>query len=249
MDPGYIATHVEEDQHHWWFLGRRAVLLSVLRAALPRGRLRVVEIGCGSGTFLPAAAEFGDVVGVEATTEFLEVARRRGFTVLRGSLPDQLPLEADSCDAALLFDVLEHLGDDRAALRAVRRILKPGGLLVCTVPAYQWLWSSHDEVLGHRRRYTTGGLRWVAKEAGLRPLRATYFNTLLALPIVGVRLLRRWRTPAFGPGTQRGHDLIRPAPWLNALLTRLFSLEAGLLRWINLPFGVSVLLVARRPSE
>jgi SAM-dependent methyltransferase len=239
MDPGYVATHLEEDDRHWWFLGRRAVLRSVLRATLPRGDLTVAEIGCGSGAFLPVAAEFGGVVGVEASADFLETARRRGFTVLPGSLPDQLPLDAESFDAALLFDVLEHIEDDRAALRAVARILRPGGLLLCTVPAHQWLWSPHDEALGHRRRYDAPALGRLAREAGLHPLRLTYFNTLLALPIFGVRLLRRWRGAP-------GHDLARPAPLLNALLARVFSLEAGWLRWANLPFGISVLMVARR---
>ena len=239
MDPAYVATHVREDQHHWWFLGRQAVLRGVLRTTLPAGGLRLVEIGCGGGALLPAAAEFGDVVGVEASADFLEVARRRGFTVLRGALPDELPLGAEAFDGALLLDVLEHIEDDRGALEAVSRVLRPGGFLVCTVPAYPWLWSSHDEVLGHRRRYTARSLRRVAREAGFHPLRVTYFNTLLAPAVVGLRLLRRWRGA-------RGHDLVRPARPLNALLAGVFSLEARLLRWTDLPFGVSVLMVARR---
>ena len=255
MDPAYVATHVEEEERHWWFLGRQAVLRSVLRSTLPPGRLRLAEIGCGGGAFLAAAAEFGEVVGVEASGDFLEVARRRGFTVLPGALPDQLPLDPGSCDAVLLFDVLEHIEEDRATLRAVGRVLKPGGLLICTVPAYPWLWSPHDEVLGHRRRYTARGLARVAREAGLHPLRTTYFNTILALPIVMARLIGRWRTHvthafAWVPraGTRPGHDLSRLAPPLNTVLAQVFSLEAGLLRWANLPFGISVLMVARRPS-
>lgn len=242
MDPGYVATHVAEDQHHWWFRGRRAALVSVLRTVLPRRRLKLVEIGCGSGSLLPAAAEFGDVLGVDASEGFLAAARQRGFTVLAGALPDQLPLPAGVFDGVFLFDVLEHLEDDRAALSAAGRILKPGGVLVCTVPAYQWLWSAHDEALGHRRRYTVGGLMQIARDVGLQPLRMTYFNTLLALPIVGIRLLKRWRGRA-------GHDLRRPSAPLNALLAWVFSLEAGLLRCANLPFGVSVLLIARRPAH
>ncbi len=239
MDLGYVARHLEEDERHWWLVGRRVVLQSVLRATIPPGALSLVEIGCGGGSFLPIAAEFGRVVGIEASPEFLEVARRRGFTVLEGSLPDRIPLAAGSCDVALLFDVLEHIEDDREALRAVAGLLKPGGLVICTVPAYQWLWSSHDEVLGHRRRYTARGLRRLAGEAGLRPLRVTYFNALLALPIAGFRLLRRRRHA-------RDHDLTRVPPFLNALLTRIFSSESGWLRRANFPFGVSVLMVARR---
>lgn len=162
MDPAYVAAHVEEEEHHWWFLGRQAVLLSVLRDTLPPGRLRLAEIGCGGGALLAAAAEFGEVVGVEASGDFLEVARQRGFTVLSGALPDQLPLDPGSCDGVLLFDVLEHIEEDRAALRAVGRVLKPGGLLICTVPAYQWIWSPHDEVPEALRR---GEIRQVRLEA------------------------------------------------------------------------------------
>lgn len=242
MDPGYISTHIEEEQRHWWFLGRQAVLLSVLRATLPPGKLRLAEIGCGSGALLAAAAEFGEVVGVELSQDFSEAARRRGVPVLPGALPDRLPLEPGAYDGVFLFDVLEHVEDDRAALRAVGRLLKPGGLVICTVPAYEWLWSSHDEVLGHRRRYTARGLTRVAREAGLSPLRTTYFNTLLAPPIFVMRLLRRWRA-------RPGHDLVRPASWLNAILARIFALEAGLIRWANLPFGVSVLMIVHRPAR
>lgn len=242
MDPAYAATHAAEDQHHWWFRGRRAVVVSVLRSVFPDGKLKLVEIGCGSGSLLPAAAEFGDVVGVETSPDLSAVARQRGFTVLSGSLPDQLPLAAGYYDGVLLFDVLEHVDDDREALSAAGRILRPGGLLVCTVPAYQWLWSSHDELVGHRRRYTARCLKRVARDAGFHPLRTTYFNTLLAPPIVGIRLLKRW----YGA---TGHDLSRPAAPLNAVLAWVFSLEAGLLRCANFPFGVSVLLIARRRAH
>jgi SAM-dependent methyltransferase len=252
MKPGYIATHVAEEPHHWWFRGRRAVLRSVLRASLPRGGLRLVEIGCGTGLFLPVAAEFGEALGVEASPEFLEVARGRGFPVLAGALPDHLPLPPASCDVVLLLDVLEHIGDDRAALKAAADLLRPGGLVVCTVPAYAWLWSPHDDTLGHRRRYTVGSLSRLAREVDLLLRRATYFNTLLAPPIIAVRLLRRWRSHALprgeaaAPAVRPEHDLVRPSPPLNALLAGIFSLEARLLGMTGLPFGISVLLVAQR---
>jgi len=246
MDPAYVAAHIEADARHWWFVGRRAVLRSVLRATLPPRRLRLAEIGCGTGAFLSAAAEFGEVVGVEASPEFLALARGSGFTVLPGSLPDRLPLDADSCDVVLLFDVLEHLDDDAAALRAVARILKPEGLLVSTVPAFPWLWSAHDEALGHRRRYTARSLSQVTRAAGLHPHRVTYFNSLVALPIVAVRFLGRLRRRAPGAASRTRHDLGRHPLWLNALLARVFASEAELLRWMSFPFGISLLMVARR---
>jgi SAM-dependent methyltransferase len=240
MDPRYAAAHVEEDGRHWWFRGRQAVIRSVLGAALPRRPLRLAEIGCGSGGLLGVLAELGEVVGVEASPGFLEAARRRGFRVLPGSLPEEVPLPAGSQDAVLLFDVLEHIADDAGALRGAVRLLRPGGWLVLTVPAHRWLWSPHDEALGHHRRYSARGLRRLVEAAGLRPVRLTYFNTLLAGPVLLVRLL--------GLSAGDGHDLVRPRPAVNGLLARVFSLEALWLRRANLPFGISLLLVARRPE-
>lgn len=238
MDPSYAAVHAEEDRTHWWFQGRRAILLSELGCCLPGGSHRVAELGCGSGGMLEALARFGTAVGVETDPALREHARARGLDVRAGSLPDDVPLEAGRWDAVCLLDVLEHVEDDAGALRACRRLLAPGGRLMVTVPAYAWLWSRHDELLGHRRRYTTGSLRAAALAAGFAVERLTYFNTLLAPPIMAVRLARMaLRRP--------GHDLDRPAPLLNRLLARSFAAEARLLRFVSLPFGISVLLIAR----
>ncbi len=249
MDAAYIATHAEEDQRHWWFVGRRAVILSVMRQVFTSPGLRLAEIGCGSGSFLAPLSEFGHVIGVEASEEFLRLARLHGRPVLPGSLPHDIPIEPGSLDGVLLLDVLEHIPDDREALRAVRRLLRPGGSLLCTVPAYQFLWSGHDVVLGHRRRYTARRLRQALEDAGLRISRLTYFNTLLALPIAAVRLVRKLR------GSSE-HDLSSSPPRLNAVLSRLFASEAlflapargRLLKRVSFPFGISILAVAHPSS-
>jgi SAM-dependent methyltransferase len=238
VDPGYAAVHAEEDRAHWWFRGRRAVILAEMARRLPGAGLRIAEIGCGSGGMLEALGRFGAAVGVELDPALRERARARGLDVRPGALPDDLPLEAGRWDAVCLFDVLEHVDDEAGALRACRTLLAPGGRLVLTVPAYAWLWSRHDELLGHRRRYTAGSLRAAVRGAGLAIERLTYFNTLLAPPIMAVRLVRSLlRRP--------GHDLERPRPLVNELLARAFASEAGLLRMSSLPFGISILLVAR----
>ena len=239
MDPAYAAVHAEEDRAHWWFRGRRAVILAEMARRLPAGRCRLAELGCGSGGMLEALGRFGEAVGVETDPLLRARAVERGLDVRAGALPDAVPLEAGRWDAVCLFDVLEHVDAEAAALAACRRLLAPGGRLFVTVPAYAWLWSRHDEVLGHRRRYTAGRLRRAAEAAGLAVERLTYFNTLLAPPIMAVRLARAaLRRP--------GHDLDRPAPWLNRVLAASFAAEAPLLRWISPPFGISILLVARR---
>jgi SAM-dependent methyltransferase len=242
MDPAYAAVHAEEDRAHWWFLGRRAVILAEMARRLPAGRARMAELGCGSGGMLEALSRFGTAVGVETDATLRARAQERGLDVRAGALPDAIPLHPGRWDAVCLFDVLEHVDDEAGALAACRLLLVPGGRLFVTVPAYAWLWSRHDELLGHRRRYTARALRQVAERAGFTVERLTYFNTILAPPIMAVRIVRAaLRRP--------GHDLDRPAPWLNRALAACFSAEAGLLRWTSPPFGISILLVARRADS
>ncbi|HEY7435539.1 MAG TPA: class I SAM-dependent methyltransferase [Methylomirabilota bacterium] len=239
MDPAYAAVHAEEDRAHWWFRGRRAVILAEMARRLPASPVRVAELGCGSGGMLEALGRFGTVVGVEMDPVLRAHARARGLDVRAGALPDAIPLETGRWDAVCLFDVLAHVDDEAGALAACRRLLVPGGRLFVTVPAYAWLWSRHDELLGHRRRYTAGALRGVAERAGFAVERLTYFNTLLAPPIMAVRLARAvLRRP--------GHDLDRPAPLINRALAACFAAEARLLGWVSPPFGISILLAARR---
>jgi SAM-dependent methyltransferase len=191
---------------------------------------------------LEALGRFGTAVGVEMDPALRARARERGLDVRAGALPEAIPLEPGRWDAVCLFDVLEHVDDEAGALVACRRLLAPGGRLFVTVPAYAWLWSRHDELLGHRRRYTARALRRAAEGGGYTVERLTYFNTLLAPPIMAVRLARAaLRRP--------GHDLDRPAPLVNRALAACFSAEARLLRWVSPPFGISILLAARLPDS
>jgi SAM-dependent methyltransferase len=239
MDRAYVAVHVEEDRTHWWFRGRRAVLVALLRRRLPPGRHRLLEMGCGTGNMLEALSEFGQAVGMEPDETLVAAARRAGLDVRRGTLPHDRVVPAGWPDVVLLLDVLEHLDDDGAALRTARALLAPGGTLVVAVPAYQWLWSGHDVALGHRRRYTARLLRQRVIAAGFDVRYVSYFNTLL-FPIV---LLARGRKRL---QREAGHDLERPASPLNAALAHFFALEAMVVPRCPLPFGASLVLMARR---
>ena len=237
MDPAYAAVHAEQDRDHWWFRGRLAVILAALEPRLPSRGLRLVELGCGSGGVLTALGRYGEAIGVELDDGLRDIAVGRGLDVRAGALPDRLPVEAGSADVVLLLDVLEHLEAEQAALDAARTLLAPGGLFVATVPAYRWLWSAHDVVLGHRRRYTRTELSRIVIEAGFTLERATYFNTLLLPPIAAVRLARRLTG-------RHGHDLQRPPAALNRALAKIFAAERHLVSRVDLPFGGSVLLLA-----
>jgi SAM-dependent methyltransferase len=239
MDPAYVAAHLEEDRSHWWFRGRRAVICASLRRALPPRPVRLLELGCGSGNVLAALGEFGEAVGVDAHEDLTAAARAAGLDVRVGHLPDDVGVAPGWAEVVLLLDVIEHVDDDVATLCAARAGIGEGGLLVVTVPAYQWLWSGHDAALGHRRRYTAAGLRAAVERAGFEVLHVSYFNTLLFPLLAAARGWKHLRG-------ERGHDLHRPAARLNWLLEHVFAFERHLVPRVRLPFGASLLLIGRR---
>jgi len=243
MDRDYeLQTHQVEDQH-WWYRGRRTVIEGVLRGlGLPQGA-RILDAGCGSGRNMLELARHGTVTGVELSPTSAALARARGVgEVIEGSVLEMGLAEA-SFDLAVSLDVIEHLEDDLGALRELRRVIAPGGALLLTVPAYQWLWSGHDVINHHHRRYTRRSLQRVAEQAGWRQTRTTYFNSLLLPVAVLLRVLDRVDAKKT---TESSLDLwVPPAP-VNWLLERPLALEAALIaRGGRIPAGLSLLAVFR----
>jgi SAM-dependent methyltransferase len=187
-------------------------------------------------------SRYGGVTGIELSETSVALARERGAgEVVSGSLLE-MPFAQDSFDFAVTLDVIEHLEDDLGALRELRRTVVPGGALLVTVPAYQWLWSGHDEINHHHRRYTRGSLQKVAEEAGWRQERTTYFNSLLLPVAILLRVLDRVNTKT----TESSLDLWVPPEPLNRLLERPLAFEAALIRrGGRIPAGLSLLAVFR----
>jgi SAM-dependent methyltransferase len=242
MDRDYeLQTHQVEDRH-WWYRGRRTVIERAIGGLRLPSRARILDVGCGSGRNMVELARHGAVTGVELSKTSVTLARARGAgEIIEGSVLD-MPFPADSFDLAVSLDVIEHLEDDLGALRELRRTVAPGGALLVTVPAYQWLWSGHDEINHHHRRYTRCSLQRVAEQAGWEQVRTTYFNSLLLPVAVLLRLLDRVNTKT----TESSLDLwVPPAP-LNWLLERPLALEAWLIaRGGRIPGGLSLLAVFR----
>ena len=241
MDRDYeLQTHRAEDRH-WWYRGRRIVIERVI-ADLKLPRARILDAGCGSGRNMVELARHGTVSGVELSGPSVDVARARGAgEVIAGSVLD-MPFDSDSFDLSVCLDVIEHLDDDVGALRELRRVLAPGGSLLVTVPAYQWLWSGHDEVNHHHRRYTRRSLQRVAEQAGWEQVRTTYFNSLLLPLAILLRVLDRFSRKT----TESSLDLWVPPQPLNWLLERPLALEAALIgRGGRIPAGLSLLAVFR----
>lgn len=231
----------ELQRDHWWFAARREILESEIgRLPLPRPA-RILEVGCGPGGNLELLKRFGEVRAIEPDDESrLYASESAGVTVDGGLLPDGLPDLGGPFDMVCAFDVIEHVDDDAGAVAALGDLLKPGGFLVATVPAYAWMWSEHDAKHHHKRRYAMADFRKLF--AGLKVRRATHFNSVLFPPIAAVRLAKS------AAGIRGGDDEAMPSPALNKVLRGLFASERQLLKATDLPFGVSILLIAERPA-
>ncbi len=243
MTSDELQAMLAGDERHWWYRGRRRVLRAQLdRLPIPPGA-RLLDAGCGSGRTLDELARRGRVSGVDTSPEAVAAARRRGHRDVRVARVEHLPFPDGTFDLVTCLDVVEHTPDDRATLAELRRVTRPGGLLVVTVPAYQALWSWHDVVNRHFRRYDSASLRAAAREAGWDVVRDTHFNSLLLAPAAAVRLAQRRRH------AHPRSDLELTPPALDGLLELPLRLEAGLVRaGLRLPAGLSLLAVLRHPA-
>ncbi|GMU62353.1 MAG: hypothetical protein AMXMBFR34_41160 [Myxococcaceae bacterium] len=243
MNPSLYEAFERLEDTHWWFEGRRRLLRDILRRQLlPRSGRRILDVGSGTGGMFPLLSEFGQVEGAEASADARARALRR-FPKVKVSdcrLPEGLP--EGRWDVLTAFDVIEHLDEPIEALRAMGSRLVFDGQVVVTVPAFRFLWSQHDEVNQHRRRY--GRLELVSHltAAGLRVTWASYFNALLFPAVAGARLWQRIKPPKDSDES----DMAPVKEPLNRLLTELFASERLALSFAKLPFGVSLVAVAQR---
>ncbi len=244
MNPEIYTLMAAIEDQHWWFRARRALVANQLGRLGLSPDSSILDAGCGTGGNLAMLCRHGHVEAMEMDAQARTIAAGKALARVReGILPDALPFPESHFDLITLLDVLEHVDEDEAALDALGRRLKPGGYLVITVPAFAFLWSRHDEAHHHKRRYRIRDLKQKAIAAGMEITYASYFNTLLFPLIAAVRLVDRLRPS----GWQQG-DLAMPPLWLNNLLYVVFSSERWLLGRMSFPFGVSALLVARKPS-
>ena len=228
----------ELDQTHWWYVARRRILADLIaRKVKPPKGARILEIGCGTGHNFPVLEGFGHVDALEVDAPARAIAAARlGREVGAAPLPELDGVADAGYDLIALLDVLEHIEDDLAALTSIKTKLKPGGRILVTVPANQWMWSAHDSVHHHFRRYNPASLRKVAREAGLKVDLLTHFNTLLFPLAAAVRALGKLTA------REEADDAQPPAP-LNALFTGVFGLERHLIGRAPMPFGVSIAAV------
>jgi SAM-dependent methyltransferase len=228
----------ELDQRHWWYRARRKVLAALIHRLNIPPHARILEIGCGTGHNLAMLGEFGAVDALELDGEARKIAAKRlGKPVMKAPLPELKGVAAAHYDLIGAFDVIEHIDDDVAALESIAKRLKRGGRLVITVPAHQWMWSAHDVVNHHQRRYSKRSLKALVEGSPLKLERIGYLNSLLFPAAVAERLWSKVRG-------KDDADLALPARPLNAALERIFALERYAVGRLPLPPGLSLFAVA-----
>ena len=230
------------EQSHWWHIGRRRILAGfvedICRQVHDR-RARILDVGCGTGANLLMLAKYGDAEGVDLSEDALAFCRERGLENVKLGAAEKLPYEDGTFDLVTALDVVEHLDDDLGGLSEMRRVLRPGGRVLLFVPTFMFLWGLQDDVSNHRRRYRMPELRRVLEQAGFEVERATYANITFFLPILLARKLMR----VTGIKAESENNINVSA--LNGLLGGMLAAESVVLKYMNIPFGVSGLCVAR----
>jgi SAM-dependent methyltransferase len=241
----YDAMYHLEDSY-WWYVARRELANELLRQEI-RGResVRILDVGCGTGANMKDFTRLGAAIGIDSSMEALHFCRSRGIGAVAMSPVEDLPFARGAFDIVTALDILEHTDDDLRCLREIRRVCTPHGLLLITVPAYGFLWSEHDEALKHRRRYTAHELRNKLVVCGFEVVRTSYFITTLFFPILAFRIWQGLRKNSTYPRTS--HYLLPNS--INSALVGLLALERKVFQQMNLPFGVSIVALARPISE
>lgn len=241
MNPNAYVEMSATESTHWWFYSRRKILERILDSLNMPKDAKILEVGCGTGGNLQMLSFFGNVSGMEMDPTAKSIAEKKTagrFRIKLGSCPDDVPYRGRCFDLICMFDVLEHIEKDQEAVATLSRLLKPGGRMLITVPAYQFLYGRHDEFLHHKRRYTSSNLLSVVNSAGLSCIRITYFNTLLFPLVLMVRLKEKFLNTKVPSGKEI------PTKLINKILRVIFQAEKFLLMCIRLPFGSSILCIA-----
>jgi len=236
----YDRMHKME-KNYWWFAGRRYLVKRHLEKI---DKLqKILDIGCGTGEMLSMLKKYGDVVGVDIAESALNYCRKRGLKVQKSNII-KMPFDDNSFDVITMLDILEHVKNDHNGLKEVNRICKPRGKVLITVPAYNILWSDHDRALKHFRRYTAKEMMAKLDDSGFKTIKYSYVITTLFLPILIFRLVQKI-LPKKSAKSPKTSLIFVPKP-INSIFIILLKIEAQISRFVSIPFGVSIIILAEK---
>jgi SAM-dependent methyltransferase len=241
MEEHLYRTFYEIEERHWWFVARQRIVQELIerRLKLPAGA-HVLDVGCGTGAILKMLSQRYETYGTDTSPVAIEFSKKRGLSRVSCCTLETFPQADVRFDLITLLDVIEHLDDDRGMLQQASYLLKTGGAILLTVPAYRWLWSNHDEANQHKRRYVREELREVLEGAGYRIELLSYYNTFLfplaLIDRLAERILHRNVNAA----------LTIPPRFINSVFASIFSSERFILRRMTFPFGLSLIALGRK---
>ena len=246
MQAHHYPILYEVEESHWWYLGRRKIIQSLVKGIcsnIEAERPRILDVGCGTGANLKMLAQFGEAEGVDVSQQAVGFCRERGLDCVKLGAVEHLPYDNEVFDLVTALDVIEHLDDDVAGLREIHRVLRPGGFVLIFVPAFMFLWGVQDDVSNHRRRYTMTSLLDAVRRAGFSVEWSSYSNISFFLPVLTVRTFMRWL--GLRAETEYGINV----PLMNRPFSQVFGAERFVFKHGKLPFGVSAVCIARREDK
>jgi len=229
-----------QQENHWWFKARREHIRTILKKYTPNRNIKILEIGCGTGANLSMLKEYGEVYAMEMN-EFASgyASETTGLEIKIGWLPDNIPFD-EKFNIVCLFDVIEHVKDDKTALKELQKLLLPDGIAIITVPAHPLLYGVHDKMHHHYRRYSTKALRKIIDESHMKTLKISHFNFLLFPALLITRII----DIILKPERSTGYSI--PNPFLNKILYKIFLSEKFSLNLISVPFGGSAFVILKK---
>ena len=233
----------ELEEQHWWHRAKRELVFRLLASYSFRKHIKILDVGCGTGKNVETFAAFGESWGLDMSPRAITYCKKRGLTRVRIGEAEKTGLPSGMFDAITLLDVLEHT-DDKKTLREMRRIMAPGGVLIMTIPAYQWLWSQWDVVLHHKRRYERTGLTALLKKEGFKVRKVSYVYSFLVIPVFLIRMIKSRLLSG-----QYASDFRMSSPVVNYCMLRVSRAEAWIVDHFFVPFGTSLVCVAQKSTD